>query len=492
MINAGAITSTSLVAGASAAERERRVVDFYGRFAGRSLAVDAEVYGAERDTGHRNRAIGHMLRAFGVLEEDPEEALDLYFRQCSVSVDCHDLSLMAATLANGGVNPRSGERVLGRAVVDRVLSVMTTCGMYDSAGEWVVDVGMPAKSGVGGGVLAVLPGQLGIAVFSPPLDQHGNSVRGVEVCRQISTDLNLNLLHVARSSRSAVRRTYSVAEVPSRRRRPEAQSAVLAAAGSRCVVQILHGDLVFAAMESVVRGMVERAAGVDIEVLDLTEVTELDLGAGRLLVGLAASMAAEGRALAIVVPATEDLLDGLDTEGLEVFPDLDRATEWCEERLLAAYGSELTPRPRIGLAEHRLARGLDPAQLAALAEALVPLRFEEGERIFTVGDPADAAFLLLEGEITLELEIAGTRRRLSTLTPGFSFGEFAFADASARPVSVRAETAGECLALSLADFELMGEENPALQAALLRNLLAGYYEIIGRTTREVGSLLGGR
>jgi glutaminase len=399
---------------------------------------------------------------------------------------------MAGSLANGGVNPLTGDRVLERDLVDRVLSVMTTCGMYDSAGEWVVDVGMPAKSGVGGGVLAVLPGQVGIAVFSPPLDPHGNSVRGVEVCRQISTDLNLNLLHVARSSRSAVRRSYTVAAVPSRRRRPEAQTAALAAVGSRCVVQILHGDLVFAAMESVVRGVVERAAGVDIEVLDLTEVTEVDLGAGRLLVGLAEAMAAEGRALAIVVPADADLLDGLGTERLEVFPDLDRATEWCEERLLSAHGPPPAPQAPIGLAEHRLARGLDPSQLAALEAAVVPLRFEEGERIFAVGDPADAAFLLLEGEVTLELEVAGARRRLSTLTPGFSFGEFAFADSSARPVSVRAESAGECLVLSLDAFERIGEQTPALQAALLRNLLAGYYEIIGRTTREVGSLLGGR
>ncbi|OJU85278.1 MAG: glutaminase A [Solirubrobacterales bacterium 70-9] len=492
MINAGAITSTSLVAGGSAAAREGRVVDFYGRFAGRALEVDTEVYESERDTGHRNRAIGHMLRAFGVLEADPEEALDLYFRQCSVNVDCRDLSLMAATLANGGVNPLTGDRVLARALVDRVLSVMTTCGMYDSAGEWVVDVGMPAKSGVGGGVLAVLPGQLGIAVFSPPLDPHGNSVRGVEVCRQISTDLNLNLLHVARSSRSAVRRTYTVAEVPSRRRRPEAESAVLAAAGSRCMVQILHGDLVFAAMESVVRGIVERSAGIDVEVLDLTEVTEIDLGAGRLLVGLAESMAAEGKALAIVASSQGDLLEGLDAERLEVFPDLDRATEWCEDRLLAAHGPPPASAPRITLAEHRLARGFDPAQLAALAAAMAPLPFEAGEPIFAAGDPADAAYLLLEGEVTLELEIDGTRRRLATMTPGFSFGEFAFADASARPVSVRAETAGECLVLTLAAFEEIGERNPALQAALLRNLLAGYYEIIGRATREVGSLLGGR
>jgi glutaminase len=491
MINAGAITSTSLVAGDGAAERERRVVDFYGRFAGRSLEVDMEVYESERDTGHRNRAIGHMLRAFGVLEDDPDEALDLYFRQCSVSVDCHDLSLMAATLANGGVNPRSGERVLGRALVDRVLSVMTTCGMYDSAGEWVVDVGMPAKSGVGGGVLAVLPGQLGIAVFSPPLDRHGNSVRGVEVCRQISTDLNLNLLHVARSSRSAVRRTYTVADVPSRRRRPESQSAALAQVGSRCVIQILHGDLVFAAMESVVRGIVERSDGIDIEVLDLTEVTEIDLGAGRLLVGLAESMAAEGRTLAIVAPVPEVLLGALSTERLEIFPNLDQVTEWCEERLLAGHGPEPAP-PRVTLAEHRLARGLDPAQLAALEEAVVPLRFEAGQKIFSVGDPADAGYLLLEGEVTLEIELEGSRRRLSTLTPGFSFGEFAFADATARPVNVRTETPGECLVLTLDAFEHLGKTEPALQAALLRNLLAGYYEIIGRTTREVGSLLGGR
>jgi glutaminase len=286
MINAGAITSASLLPGADAEERERRVVEAYGRFAGRPLAVATEVYEAERGTGHRNRAIGHMLRGADILERDPELALDLYFRQCSVAVDCRDLSLMAATLANGGVNPLSGERVLGREYVDRVLSVMTTCGMYDSAGEWVVDVGMPAKSGVAGGVLAVLPGQLGIAVFSPPLDRHGNSVRGVEVCRQISTDLDLNLLHVARSSRSAVRRSYSVADVPSRRRRPPEQCAVLDRTGSRCVVHVLHGDLVFVAMESVVRGVVEQREEIEAVVIDLTEVTEIDLAANRLLDGV--------------------------------------------------------------------------------------------------------------------------------------------------------------------------------------------------------------
>src|SRR6185295_8447119 len=151
-------------------------------------------------SGHRNRAIGHMLRNFDIVD-DPEDALDLYFRQCSIAVDCRDLSLMAATLANGGVNPLTGERAVHDDYVESILSVMTTCGMYDYAGEWVYWVGMPAKSGVGGGILAVLPGQLAIAVFSPPLDARGNSVRGVAVCKELSRELNLHFLRAPRASR---------------------------------------------------------------------------------------------------------------------------------------------------------------------------------------------------------------------------------------------------------------------------------------------------
>lgn len=492
MVNAGAITSTSLVAGASAAEREARLLVAYGSFAGRPLEVETAVYESERDTGHRNRAIGHMLRSFGILEADPEAALDLYFRQCSVAVDCRDLSLMAATLANGGVHPLTGERALEREYVDRVLSVMTTCGMYDSAGEWVVDVGMPAKSGVAGGVLAVLPGQLGIAVYSPPLDPHGNSVRGIEVCRQISTDLNLNLLHVARSSRSAVRRSYTVADIPSRRRRPEEQSRVLARVGSRCVVHVLHGDLVFAATESVIRTLVEQCAEVDLAIVDLAEVTEIDVAAARLLAALGVWMGESGKQLVLVAPAHDDLLGDLPPEGSRVFADLDAATEWCEERLLGAHGAPTADRVRVPLAEQRLTRGLDAGMLARLEAVLRPRSFAAGETIFAAGDPADAIFLLVEGEVTIEIEFEAGKRRLATLTPGLAFGEVALADFPVRPASVHSETAGECLALTVAEFNRLGAEAPALQAALMRNLLSSFYEVIGRMTREVGSLFDGR
>ena len=491
MVNAGAITSTSLVAGGSAAEREARLLAAYGDFAGRPLEVETAVYESERDTGHRNRAIGHMLRSFGILERDPEEALDLYFRQCSVAVDCRDLSLMAATLANGGVHPLTGERALEREYVDRVLSVMTTCGMYDSAGEWVVDVGMPAKSGVAGGILAVLPGQLGIAVYSPPLDPHGNSVRGIEVCRQISDDLDLNLLHVARSSRSAVRRSYSVADIPSRRRRPDEQAALLTAVGSRCVVHVLHGDLVFAATESVIRSLVEQCAEIDLAIVDLAEVTEIDVAAARLLAALGAWMAESGKELVLVAPAHGDLLGDLPA-GARIFADLDSATEWCEERLLTANGVPPAAAVRVPLAEHRLTRGFDAAMLARLEAILRPRSFAAGETIFVAGDPADALFLLVEGEVTIEIELEAGRRRLATLTPGLAFGEVALADIPARPAGVHAETAGECLALPVVDFDRLGAEDPALQAALMRNLLASFYEVIGRMTREVGSLFDGR
>jgi glutaminase len=489
MINAGAITSTSLVAGEGAAARERRILDAYSGFAGRPLAVDSAVYESERETGHRNRAIGHMLRGFGILEDDPEIALDLYFRQCSVAVDCRDLALMAATLANGGVNPAAGERVLDREVVDRVLSVMTTCGMYDSAGEWVVDVGMPAKSGVAGGVLAVLPGQLGIAVFSPPLDPHGNSVRGIEVCRELSEELDLHLLHVARSSRSAVRRTYTVADVPSRRRRPAGQCSILDTVGARCLVHVLHGDLVFAAMEAVVRGVVEEATGIEIAVVDLTEVTEIDRAAAAMLGGLGTWMEQAGKLLVVVAPPHGKLREQLPAAGFEVFDDLDAATEWCEERLLTAHGGRPDTAARIALSAHRLVRDFDPEQLRSFEAALVPRRFAAGETIFAAGDPATEVYLLIEGEVRVEIDLGGDRvRRLATVTPGLAFGEIALADVPARPVSVRGESDGEVLVLTLAAFERIGERDPGLQAALLRNLLGSFYETIGRMTREVSSL----
>jgi glutaminase len=194
MINAGAIATAGMVHGAHLTERLNRMLDMFRRYSGRKLDVDMAVYTSERSTGHRNRALAHLMLNFNMVDSNIDDTLDLYFQQCSVLVNAHDLAVMGATLANGGVNPTTGERAILPEYVQDVLSVMYSCGMYDYAGEWLYTVGFPAKSGVGGGVVAVVPHTMGIAVFSPPLDQRGNSVRALRVCEAMSRELGLHML----------------------------------------------------------------------------------------------------------------------------------------------------------------------------------------------------------------------------------------------------------------------------------------------------------
>jgi len=198
MINAGAIAAASLVPGEGPTERLADVLATFARYIGHPVAVDMAVFTSERATGHRNRAIAHLMLNFGIIDARVEEALDLYFKQCSILVTCRDLAMMAATLANSGVNPLSGESAIAPEYVRDILSLMYTCGMYDFAGEWAYRIGLPAKSGVGGGILAVVPGEAGVAVFSPLLDEHGNSVRGIRVCEALAQRYGLHVFECHR------------------------------------------------------------------------------------------------------------------------------------------------------------------------------------------------------------------------------------------------------------------------------------------------------
>jgi glutaminase len=193
MVNAGAINAADLIKGADLPERMSRVLAMFGRYCGREIHVDNSVFFSERLTGNRNRAIAYLMLNFGMMSEHLEQSLDLYFQQCSILVDCHDLAVIGATLANGGVNPLTGVRAIEQPYVKYLLSVMHSCGMYDFAGEWAYRVGIPAKSGVGGGIVAVVPGLMGIGVFSPLLDAKGNSVRGVKVCQTLSEQFGLHV-----------------------------------------------------------------------------------------------------------------------------------------------------------------------------------------------------------------------------------------------------------------------------------------------------------
>ena len=192
LVNPGAIAATSMIPGHSADEVWRRIIETHNAFAGRKLSVLQDVYKSEADTNQRNQAIGALMFAYGRIAKDWAQAVDLYTRQCSIGVTARDLAVMAATLANGGRNPVTGVQAINPKNVPQVLAVMATAGLYDDSGKWLYLTGLPAKSGVGGGLIAVVPGKFGIAVVSPPLDEAGNSVRAQRVIADIAAQLGAN------------------------------------------------------------------------------------------------------------------------------------------------------------------------------------------------------------------------------------------------------------------------------------------------------------
>jgi glutaminase len=194
LVNPGAIATTSMVKGATRDEVWKSILGFYSDFAGRPLSVNQEVFKSEADTNQRNQAIGYLMYAYGYIKANPMQATDVYTEQCSVSVNAKDLALMAGTLANSGKNPVTGKQAMKPANVPHVLAVMATAGLYDDTGKWLYRTGLPGKSGVGGGLIAVSPGKFGIAVISPPLDDAGNSVRAQKAIADVSNSLGGNPL----------------------------------------------------------------------------------------------------------------------------------------------------------------------------------------------------------------------------------------------------------------------------------------------------------
>jgi glutaminase len=192
LVNPGAITATSMLQGGNRDEIWSSLLGYYSDFAGRPLSVNQEVFKSEADTNQRNQAIGYLMYAYGFIKAEPMRATDIYTEQCAVSVNARDLATMAATLANGGKNPVTGKQVMKTENVPGVLAVMATAGLYDDSGKWLYRTGLPAKSGVGGGIIAVSPGKFGIAVISPPLDDAGNSVRAQKAIADVSNAIGGN------------------------------------------------------------------------------------------------------------------------------------------------------------------------------------------------------------------------------------------------------------------------------------------------------------
>ncbi|MCF8610097.1 glutaminase [Gordonia sp. HY285] len=287
MINAGAIAAHTLAGprGATPTERTSRIIHGLSAFAGRQLTVDNGVFESEITTAYRNRALANMLRANEIIGGEPLEAVVGYTRQCSLLVTVKDLAMMAATLANRGVNPVTGAPVVPAPVVRQVLSVMATCGMYDGAGDWMTRVGIPAKSGVAGGLIGALPGQAGIATFSPRLDQHGNSVRGVDLFRRFTSDMGMHLMEVPPSGPSVVR---------GRR---------LLGAGKHAIqVVSLQGSIRFAGAERVLRELEDEPLTQKTVAISLVRVTTVGDVARRMLLEAVRRLTLDGHDVYLVDP----------------------------------------------------------------------------------------------------------------------------------------------------------------------------------------------
>ncbi len=496
MINAGAIASTGLVEGRTPDVRLRRIMEMFAHYAGRELAIDPQVYASESATGHRNRAIGHMLRNFGILTDDPMPVVETYFQQCSILGHCRDLATMAATLANRGVNPLTGEQAIRGEYVESVLGVMGTCGMYDYAGEWLYDVGMPAKSGVAGGVIAVLPGQLGIGVFSPRLDPKGNSVRGIRVCSALSRRWDLHLFNRPGIGKAAIRLRLNATEFNSSRVRSPADAAVLRDHGRAIQVYQLQGNFVFATAELIIR---EIAALTELEslILDFRHVLSINESAAHLFHDILRHL--HGTGVTVLFTGLESgsslrrlMRARLGTRFEEIFrtfEDFDPALQWAEDRLIARLHPG-TPDTSIAVTQYSLLDGLSREEVAVVHGFLERRTYEPGDVIIRAGDAARELFLLSRGLVSVFLPLeGGARKRLATFSPGMAFGEMAIIDRAPRSATITADTPVSCDLLSLARLTALGVTHPKIKIRLLENLSLDLCRKLRKANREIALLV---
>ena len=471
MVNAGAIACSGLIHEAKGAGAFEYIREAFGRFAGRELGLDQAVYASESATGDRNRAIGYLLRNSDVIKDNVGEVLDVYFRQCSIEVTARDIAIMAATLANRGINPVTGEQVMTPYAISRTLSVMTSSGMYDYAGEWIYRVGVPAKSGVGGGILAALPARLGLGSYSPRLDRHGNSVRGIKVCEALSSHYDLHMLNRSDNARNSIIADYNIGSSASRRSRRPHEQRILAAHHHDVRVIELAGTLTFANIDYVSRQL---ASGPrpDFVIFDLRRVAAVTRAASRLLV--------EGFRELATFDVTA-ILSGVErgsahwnaigewAEGISSLRDfylLDSAIEWAEDQIVYRHGGAIDSAEVTELSEQALLAGLAADQLEQLAALGTIRSYRPGDRIIGAAATATSLFFLRSGVVHVMLP---NGVRLATITAGMVFGEMALLE-HCRSADVIADVASTALEVPLAGFQRFREQHPRTGERIMRNL----------------------
>ncbi|MCU0895048.1 MAG: glutaminase, partial [Rhodospirillales bacterium] len=402
----------------------------------------------------------------------------------------------AATLANGGVHPLTGTVAMGRPEVRSILSVMSSCGMYDFSGEWCFRVGLPAKSGVSGGIIAALPGQFGIGVYSPLLDAQGNSVRGIAACDDLCRHFDLHVYEVRRTGSTVIRRELDGTTLRSKRQRPSWQQRILDARGGEIVTFALQGDLFFAAMEFVCRRIFEPEREMRYLVLDGHRVGRIDGSARALIEEVREALRARGVCLLLAgfsPPAGDLLRAGTGEPWPEdaFFACTDDALEWCEDRIIEesepqrAGGDELLP-----LGALDLTAGCSPEDAAVLGDLVSRVDYRDGETIVREGDEARELFILAAGAASVRVRLGhgGRCKRVGAIEPGVTFGEFALFENSRRIADVIAAGAASCYVLPVERLTALAVDNPSLHARLLRNIMRGMADRLRRATDEIRAL----
>ncbi|MFG1258486.1 glutaminase A [Xanthobacter flavus] len=472
MVNAGAIACSGLIAESTGGDAFELIRQALGRFAGRELGVDEAVFESERSTGDRNRAIAYLLRTYGGVTGDVDRLLDVYFRQCSVLVTARDLAVMGATFANHGVNPLTGATVASNYAVARTLAVMSSSGMYDFAGEWIYRVGVPAKSGVGGGILAALPSQLGLGTFSPRLDMHGNSVRGIRTCEAISEAFDLHMLSRRDDVRTCIVADYDFRTVPSKPgRQPHEQDILSARSGAIRAIE-LAGKLSFASMDYVTRRLTDPAGVPEFLILNLHRVATITDAGLRLLTGLIKNqLPAATTAVIAGVEAASPLtpqLKALREQGVRVriFPTYDAAVEWAEDQVVYRHGGFSRIEMEADLSRQALLAGLSPQELADLSRLGTRVVFPAGTRIISANEPPARVYFLLRGMVSAR-SVGDVR--LSTMIPGMVFGEMALIE-QPRSTDVWADTEAVCVEVTADQFRAFQETHARAADRIMRNL----------------------
>ncbi|MGB8606636.1 glutaminase A [Bradyrhizobium sp.] len=471
MVNAGAIACSGLIREAKGDGAFEYIRQSLGRFAGRDLDIDEAVYASESATGDRNRAIGYLLRNSTVIRDDVGAVLDVYFRQCSVLVTARDIAIMAATLANRGTNPVTGEQVTTPYAISRTLSVMTSSGMYDYAGEWIYRVGIPAKSGVGGGILAALPARLGLGSYSPRLDRHGNSVRGIKVCEALSSHYDLHMLNRSDDARNSVIADYNIGKSSSRRSRRPHEQKILAAHHEDVRIVELVGTLTFSAVDYVSRQLAAQPRPHFI-IFDVRRVAAMTRAGARLLAeGFQELAAFNVTAILSGIKRSSPQWQTIgewveDLANVRNFPVLDDAIEWAEDQIVYRHGGAIDSVEVTELSEQPLLAGLTAEELALLASLGTIRTYQPGERIIAAAVPAVSLFFLRSGVVHVRLPDG---IRLATLTAGMAFGEMALLETH-HSADVLADKSVTALEVPLPDFLRFREEHPRAGERIMRNL----------------------